>query len=43
MKKILVPVFPSERFYDSVVRAGDIVANEGGLITFVFCRVRPPA
>jgi len=43
MKKILVPVFPSERFYDSVVRAGDIVGSEGGLITFVFCRVRPPA
>lgn len=43
MKKILVPVFPSERFYDSVVRAGDIVAQEGGLITFVFCRVRPPS
>jgi hypothetical protein len=43
MKKILVPVFPSERFYDSVVRAGDIVGDEGGLITFVFCRVRPPA
>ncbi|HEX4462911.1 MAG TPA: hypothetical protein VIA18_33285 [Polyangia bacterium] len=43
MKKILVPVFPSERFYDSVVRAGEIIAGEGGLITFVFCRVRPPA
>ncbi len=42
MKKILVPVYPSERFYDSVVRAGDIVGSEGGLITFVFCRVRPP-
>lgn len=42
MKKILVPVFPSDRFYDAVVRAGDIVAEEGGLITFAFCRVRPP-
>jgi hypothetical protein len=41
-KKILVPVFPSEWFYDAVVRAGDIVADEGGLITFAFCRVRPP-
>ncbi len=41
-KKILVPVFPSEWFYDAVVRAADIVAREGGLITFAFCRVRPP-
>jgi hypothetical protein len=41
-KKILVPVFPSDWFYDAVVRAGDIVADEGGLITFAFCRVRPP-
>jgi hypothetical protein len=41
-KKILVPVFPSDWFYDTVVRAADIVADEGGLITFAFCRVRPP-
>jgi hypothetical protein len=41
-KKILVPVFPSEWFYDAVIRAADIVAQEGGLITFAFCRVRPP-
>jgi hypothetical protein len=41
-KKILVPVFPSEWFYDAVIRAADIVALEGGLITFAFCRVRPP-
>ncbi|MDB4969264.1 MAG: hypothetical protein JWN44_4953 [Myxococcales bacterium] len=41
-KKILVPVFPSEWFYDAVVRAADIVGTEGGLITFAFCRVRPP-
>jgi hypothetical protein len=42
-KKILVPVFPSERFYDAVVRAADILADEGGgLITFAFCRIRPP-
>ena len=40
-KKILVPVFPSERFYEAVVRAADIVADEGGLITFAFTRVRP--
>ncbi len=42
-KKILVPVFPSEWFYDACIRAADIVAQEGGLITFAFCRVRPPA
>jgi hypothetical protein len=41
-KKILVPVFPSEWFYDAVIRAGEIVALEGGLITFAFTRVRPP-
>jgi hypothetical protein len=41
-KKILVPVFPSDWFYDACVRAGDIVGQEGGLITFAFCRVRPP-
>jgi hypothetical protein len=41
-KKILVPVFPSEWFYDACVRAADIVGHEGGLITFAFCRVRPP-
>src|SRR5262245_50120744 len=41
-KKILVPVFPSEWFYDTVIRAGDIIADEGGLVTFAFCRVRPP-
>jgi hypothetical protein len=40
-KKILVPVFPSERFYDAVVRAGDIIALEGGLVTFAFTRIRP--
>ena len=41
-KKILVPVFPSEWFYDACIRAADIVALEGGIITFAFCRVRPP-
>jgi hypothetical protein len=40
-KKILVPVFPSDRFYEAVVRAADIVADEGGLITFAFTHVRP--
>lgn len=42
MKKILLPVFPSERFYDAVIRAGDIVGEQGGLVTFAFCQVRPP-
>src|SRR3954471_3749820 len=41
-KKILVPVFPSEWFYDACIRAADVVAQEGGLITFAFTRVRPP-
>lgn len=41
-KRILLPVLPCERFYDSVVAAGDIVAEEGGLITFLFPTVRPP-
>ena len=40
-KKILLPVFPSDRFYEAVVRAGDIVGEEGGLVTFAFTRVRP--
>ncbi len=39
--KILVPVFPSERFYDAVVRAGEVVAKEGGLLTFAFTHLRP--
>jgi hypothetical protein len=40
-KKILVPVFPSDRFYEAVVRAGEILAAEGGMLTFAFTRVRP--
>jgi hypothetical protein len=40
--KVLVPVFPSERFYDAVVAAGDLVANEGGVVTFLFTELRPP-
>jgi hypothetical protein len=40
-KKILVPVFPSDRFYEAVVRAGDIIADEDGLIVFLFTRIRP--
>ena len=41
-RKLLVPVLPSDRFYDAVVAAGDLVAAEGGLITFLFTDVRPP-
>lgn len=37
-----MPVFPSERFYDAVVAAGDLVAGEGGLVTFLFTELRPP-
>lgn len=40
--KLLVPVLPSERFYDAVVAAGDLLAAEGGTITFMFTDVRPP-
>jgi hypothetical protein len=41
-KKILVPVLPSERFYDAVVAAADLLAQEGGTMTFLFSTVRPP-
>src|SRR5262249_38916124 len=34
--KILVPVIPSERFFDAVVAAGDLAAREDGTITFLF-------
>ena len=40
--KLLLPVLPSEQFYDAVVAAGDLVAREGGTITFFFTKVRPP-
>src|SRR5687767_13312121 len=40
--KLLIPVLPSERFYDSVVAAGDLIAREGGTITFLFTKLRPP-
>lgn len=39
-KKILVPVLPSERFYEAVLRAAD-EAEPDGLITFAFTQVRP--
>ena len=40
-RKLLVPVVPSDRFYDAVVASGDLVAREGGLIVFLFTEVRP--
>ena len=40
--KLLVPVLPSERFYDAVVAAGNMLAREGGTVTFFFTKVRPP-
>ncbi len=40
--KILLPVLPSDRFYEAVVGAGDVLAREGGSITFLFPTVRPP-
>jgi hypothetical protein len=39
--RILLPVIPSEAFYDAVVAAGDILAEQGGTITFLFTTVRP--
>ena len=41
-KRILVPVVPSDRFYEAVVAAGDLIASEGGILTFLFTTVRPP-
>jgi hypothetical protein len=41
-RKVLIPVLPSERFYDAVVAAADVIAVEGGLATFLFTEVRPP-
>jgi hypothetical protein len=41
-QKILLPVLPSDRFYEAVVAAGDVLAREGGSITFLFPTVRPP-
>src|SRR5262245_55331812 len=40
-KKVLVPVFPSDTFYDAVIRASDILVDEGGLIVFAFTKIRP--
>lgn len=41
-RKVLVPVFPAERFYDAVVAAADFIAEQGGQLTFLLTRVRPP-
>jgi hypothetical protein len=41
-KKLLVPVLASDRFFDAVVAAGDLLAHEGGTITFLFTKTRPP-
>jgi hypothetical protein len=40
--KLLVPVLPSDRFYDAVVAAGDLLSREGGTLTFLFTKTRPP-
>ena len=41
-KRVLVPVLPSDRFYEAVVAAADLIAAEGGILTFLFTTVRPP-
>jgi nucleotide-binding universal stress UspA family protein len=40
--KLLVPVLPSERFYDAVVKAADLISQRGGVIHFLFTASRPP-
>src|SRR5258706_13315432 len=40
-KKLLVPVLPSDRFYEAVVRAADVLVDEGGVVTFAFTKLRP--
>src|SRR5262249_50874748 len=41
-KKVLVPVLPSDRFYDAVVAAASLLhAEHGGLVVFLFTDVRP--
>jgi hypothetical protein len=43
-KKLLVPVLPSDRFYDAVVAAATLLeAERGGLVVFLFTELRPPA
>jgi hypothetical protein len=40
--KVLIPVLPTERFYDAVVAGADLLADRGGTITFLFAGERPP-
>lgn len=39
---VLVPVIPDDSFYDAVVAAGSVVAQQGGSITFLFLHTQPP-
>jgi hypothetical protein len=42
-KKVLVPVLPTDRFYDAVVAAASLLsADHGGLVVFLFTELRPP-
>src|SRR5438128_1211906 len=42
-KKVLVPMLPTDRFYDAVVAAASLLnADHGGLVVFLFTEVRPP-
>jgi nucleotide-binding universal stress UspA family protein len=34
--KILIPVLPTERFYEAVVAAADLLTEKGGTVTFLF-------
>lgn len=40
--KILVPVLPTDRFFDAVVAAADILAERGGTLTFLFTTLKSP-
>jgi hypothetical protein len=43
-KKVLLPVLPSDRFYDAVVAAANLILAEGGgLLVFLFTELRRPA
>jgi hypothetical protein len=41
-RKVLIPVLPTDRFYDAVVAAANVIQSEGGLIVFLFTDVRAP-
>lgn len=34
--KILIPVLPTDRFYEAVVAAADLLTERGGTVTFLF-------